>query len=314
MGVACHPGTSYPSNAISIKLYPLDFDEFLLANNQEKLLKKVASEERIANSDHLILKKWYENYLFVGGMPQCVITFAETGNINSVREEQQKILTLFERDFIKYAANTETTRRLRELWQNIPAQLVRRIDSHHFSFKYLSKGVSKKEYAMPLMWLEDCGLVILVHKNAEGKRMPLTLYDQNDIFRVHLLDTGLLQAILTETLLTSKKASADLKYIMAEQFAAQELFKTAYRQKLRFWSNDTYEVDFLLECAEGVIPLEIKSGKSCTSKSLSYFCKKYNPPFSIVASLAEENIHGEIKHIPLYSLGHLKKFINFYSS
>ncbi|MBQ7457233.1 MAG: ATP-binding protein [Desulfovibrio sp.] len=315
MGIALHKGTSYPSNADTYRIFPLDFEEFLIALDKKDLVDTIKGLQPISSSDHAHLLDLYQIYTYIGGMPSVVANYIKNKDLKQVRENQKKILAMYEQDFSKYT-DAPTSLRLKELWRSIPNQCIRRKGSKKFNFSIVMDGVKGREYRLPLSWLEDCGLIIPVYQVDEGKKHPLGLYTTNRVFRLTLLDIGLFSTLLSifseKNYFNKNEDTSDIRGILAEQFVAQELFSTLNQNMIYCWSDNKYEIDFLIENSEEIIPVEVKASNIHTSESMKYFCTKYNPHYVVFLSSQIPDMNRKKKCIPIYSAQHMQSFINNY--
>ena len=161
LGVALHPGTSFPVGKVDfMDLYPLNFIEFLNATGNESLIELLEAKdfELITSFKGKyidILKQYY----YVGGMPEAVSNFIETGDYAIVREVQNRLLMAYGQDFSKHAPN-EAVPRIRMLWTSIPAQLAK--ENRKFVYGLIRQGARAREYELAMQWLLDCGLIYKV--------------------------------------------------------------------------------------------------------------------------------------------------------
>jgi len=190
LGIALHQGTSFPVGKVDfLKLYPLSFQEFLMATDMGRFAELLNSRDYSMISG---FKQTYidalKYYYYVGGMPEAVLCFAQTKDVNEVREIQRRILTAYEQDFSKHAPN-EIVPKIRMVWNSIPSQLAK--ENKKFLYGLVREGGRAKEYETAIMWLSDCGLIHKVSRvNSPG--LPLKAYEDLKAFKLFLLDVGLL--------------------------------------------------------------------------------------------------------------------------
>ena len=157
LGVALHKGTSFPVGKVEfMDLYPLSFQEFILAMGKEQYVKL------LDDSDYSMVTTFRQEYIdllkqyfYVGGMPEVVNNFSANKDFNEAREIQGRILDAYEQDFSKHAPYNVVPR-IRMLWNSIPSQLTK--ENKKFIYGLIKEGARAKEYEMALMWLTDCGL------------------------------------------------------------------------------------------------------------------------------------------------------------
>jgi uncharacterized protein len=161
-------------------------------------------------------------YYFLGGMPEAVASFLEQNDYLKVREIQKTILSAYELDFSKHVP-PEIVPRLNMLWNSIPAQLAK--ENKKFIYGAVKTGSRAKDYELALLWLIDCGLVHKVSRVSKPG-IPLKAYEDNNAFKLFLVDVGLLGAISdieARTILEGNRIFEEFKGAMTEQYVLQEL-------------------------------------------------------------------------------------------
>ena len=297
MGVALRPGTSYPGNARTERMFPMTFDEFFNAKKEALKIEE--------NEENLLLA--YREYSLVGGLPECVQLFLETKDFDAVRILQKRIIDIYEGDFAKHIDSSVHAKLIHILWKSIPKQLMRHTGEKHFSFQQIKIHGKRKDYDVPLSWLEDCGLIHLARRIDNAQRVPFSLYESMTFFRIHLLDIGILSALLDvspKLLSVYDFKSSDIRGILAEQFVAQHLVMINNWNKLWFSNENGYEIDFLFYSEKlDIIPIEVKSGKTRISESIKRYKEKYHPHCIIVASArVSQQDDAMYKEIPIYKI------------
>ena len=308
LGITLHPGNSFPVGKVELmNLYPLCFQEFLLAIGEDKLhdLAKSRDWELIrVFKDRLIL--YLKMYFFTGGMPEVVLQFSKDRDFYKVRKLQNDILDSYEIDFSKHIP-VSSLQKVRELWNSIPMQLSK--DNKKFIYKDVRKKATASTFEVSLGWLESCGLVHKVSRVSKPA-LPLKGYQNSGAFKLFLCDIGLLSAMSgldAKTILEGNALFTEFKGALTEQYACQEmkLFKNA---EIAYWTNDsaTAEVDFVLQLDSLIIPVEVKASTNLKAKSLAVYREKFRPKTEIRTSLADYGKTGNLLDIPLYMLGELK--------
>jgi len=313
LGVSIAPGNSFPVGKVDfLKLYPLSFDEFLLAAQEDSLIEYVSDIDSIAPLPEVIAEKFKEHlktYFITGGMPKPVSVWYQTRDINEVEREQKNILLAYENDFAKHAPIAELPR-IRMIWNNIPAQLAK--ENKKFFLGHLKKGARAKEFENALSWLIHSGLVYRIHR-ATAPAIPLSAYDDIKAFKLYLLDTGLLRVkagIPASIVVNGSLIYTEFKGSLSENFALTELISMGLNEP-RYWTSGAQaEVDFLIQAEGNVFPLEIKASVNPKSRSMSVFRDKYKPLLTLRSSLLNLKRDNKMLNIPLYLLFHLNKFIS----
>ena len=286
-----------------IKMYSLDFEEFLWANGinensinglKEYFYQKDFIEDSL-NSHYL---KLLRTFLIVGGMPEVVNNYLSSSNFQEVYSTQQKILKAYEYDIDHYAKNTEKPK-IRNCYYSIPRQLAKEYTK--FQYKTIEKNANARKYENSIEWLIDAGLVKKVN-NLSVPSMPLTAYEKEDEFKIYVSDIGLLTSMYgypTQKALYEDKLTGSAKGGIYENLIFDILVKKGL--KLNYYKNpsNSQEIEFIFENEKGVIPVEVKSSRGQTI-SLNEFIKEFNP--QIAYKLISGNIgqKGNKVTLPLY--------------
>lgn len=304
LGIALHQGTSFPVGKVDfLKLYPLSFKEFLMANDKERFAELLDRQDfQMITSFKQIYIDALKQYYFVGGMPEAVQSFSENKDFNEVREIQKRILLAYEQDFSKHAPN-EIVPRLRMLWNSIPAQLAK--ENKKFIYGLVREGARAKEYEIAIMWLCDCGLVHKVSRvNAAG--IPLRAYEDLKAFKLFVLDVGLLgcmAGLRQHTLLDGNDLFVEFKGALTEQYVCQQL-KNIEDLDIYYYTNDrgSCEVDFVVDTGEKIVPVEVKAEVNLKAKSLKTYREKFLPEISVRTSMADFKKEEWLVNLPLYAV------------
>jgi len=307
LGIALEKETSFPVGQVTfLNLYPLDFNEFLLAKGQKNLAKAIEEQDwELLITLRVLVISLLKQYLFVGGMPESVRTFCETESYNEVREIQQAILQSYEQDFSKHAP-TAIIPRIRMIWNAVVSQLAK--ENKKFIYGILKEGARAKDFELALNWLENYGLIYRVNRINKA-HFPLAAYVDLPVFKVYTLDVGLLSALgnlSAKTLIDNEQLFSEFKGALSEQFVLQELKATGIKN-LFYWANDSgsAEIDFILESENQIYPLEVKSGENLQAKSLKTFWGK-NPEIRCYrTSLSDFREESWMTNIPLYGISQL---------
>lgn len=311
LGVALHEGTSFPVGKVDfIDLYPLNFQEFLLAIGEEKLVTILNEKDWDLISifkDKLI--SYLREYYFIGGMPAAINKYVETKDYKQVRNVQLKLLQAYEEDFSKHAPN-EIVPRLKMLWNSIPAQLAK--ENKKFIYGLIKEGARAKEYELALSWLIDCGLIYKIDR-VNKPNIPLIAYQDTSAFKLYILDVGILGAMTRigeKILLEGNEIFTEFKGSFTEQFVLTEL-KSNKDIPIFYWSAEkaTAEIDFLIQLGTDVIPIEVKASENLQAKSLKTFIEKYQTTKNVRTSMSNYRKEEKLINIPLYSIGIIEKII-----
>lgn len=304
LGIALHGGTSFPVGKVDfLKLYPLSFQEFLMATGNERFTELLEKQDfQMITSFKQTYIDSLKYYYFVGGMPEAVQSFVEEKDFNEVRAIQKRILAAYEQDFSKHAP-VEIVPKIRMLWNSIPSQLAK--ENKKFVYGLVREGARAKEYETAIMWLTDCGLVHKVNRvNTAG--IPLKAYEDLKAFKLYVLDVGLLgcmTGLRQCTLLDGKDLFIEFKGALTEQYVCQQL-KTIQDLNVYYYTNErgSCEVDFIIDTGEQIIPIEVKAEVNLKAKSLRTYRDKYSPEISLRISMADYKREDWLVNLPLYAV------------
>ncbi|MDR0910753.1 MAG: ATP-binding protein [Spirochaetaceae bacterium] len=309
LGIALHPGTSFPVGKVeSLELRPLSFEEFALALGEKRFIDLLKSGDyKLITAFHEQLSELLKKYYFIGGMPEAVVCFTETGDFNAVRKIQKRILETYQEDFSKHAPILIAPR-IKLLWNSLPAQLAR--ENRKFVYGIIKEGARARDYEVALQWLEDCGLIYKVYR-LSIPRLPLPACQDFNAFKIYAVDVGLLSCMAElnpRLLLEGNQLFKEFKGALTEQYVLQEL-KTMPDIQTYYWSADkgTAEVDFVLGSGTrflpgDAIPLEVKAERNLQAKSLKSYSEQFKPELAIRTSLSEYHETKAFADVPLYAI------------
>ena len=305
LGLAVNRGHySFPVGKVDmLNMYPLNFEEFLLATGNETLSEMIresyAAASPLPQPFHSRAMDLYRQYLVVGGYPDAINRFVETGDYNLVRATQATIANAYLADMSKYATPTDTVKSI-AVYNSVTSQLAK--ETTKFQYSVVDKKARSKSYEMALEWLKAANVVLTSVKITEG-RYPINLYEDLSTFKIYYSDVGLFTMksnMSPEKILQNLDLSDRARGVLAECFVASEL--VAKGTALHYWeSANSAEVDFIVQNEDGVIPIEVKSAENVRSKSLRSFVEKYVPRYAIRLSSRNFGFENGIKSIPLYA-------------
>ncbi|MDO5845058.1 MAG: ATP-binding protein [Methanocorpusculum sp.] len=312
LGVALHEGTSFPVGKVEfLDLYPLSFTEFLRAVGKEQFADLIyeCSFDSITTFKDIYISA-LKNYYYIGGMPEVVSDFAQSGDYNKAREIQRRILDSYEQDLSKHAP-VEIIPRIRMIWNSIPAQLSK--ENKKFIYGIIKEGARAKDFELALLWLCDCGLVYKVSR-VTTPHIPLKAYEDFRAFKLFVVDVGLLSCMVSlesSTLVNGDVLFSEFKGALTEQYAAQQMM-IQKDVDVYYWTNDrgNAEVDFIAGVFGKPVPVEVKAETNLKAKSLKTFREKFSPDVSVRLSMADFKIDDGLVNLPLYSAEVLSKVVS----
>ena len=286
------------------EMYPLDFEEFLWASGIEDsvimyLRDCLEKEIPVADALHEKLRSLLLQYAVVGGMPAVVQTFIDTHQMNTVLRLQRGILSDYEDDMVKYADKKDKPH-IRECFQSIPRQLSK--ENKKFQYSIVKKGSTAAKFAGSLQWIEDAGIIRRCY-NLSLPELPLDGNSIQDIFKVYMVDNGLLIAMLEDgTQFDVLQGNLyGYKGAIFENLAADILTKMG--RKLYYFHKDSgLEIDFVIRYKGQCTLLEVKAstGNTKSTKTILNHPEKYHVGCAIKVGDYNVGRTGNILTLPFY--------------
>ena len=295
---------SFPVGKVDMKnLCPMDMEEFMLAMGEKSLVEQIkkcfAANTPLPAALHDAAMMLYRQYLIVGGMPECVMQFAQTKDYILVRHTQDTILVSYLNDMSKYN-NLNEIKKTRLAYDNITVQLSKK--NTRFQYKLVKKGGRASEFENAIEWLCLSGIVSQVYKVEQIKK-PLENYRDIDAFKIYVSDLGLLCAkkdLVANDVLYMVEELNDFKGGMAENHVNVQLVINGYNTY--YWeSKRGAEIDFVIQREGKLIPIEVKSADNTKAKSLKVYMETYKPDYAIKLSAKNFGFEDGKKTVPLYA-------------
>ena len=300
-----------------IEMYPLDLLEFFeaIGIGADVISQLQTCFEEKKPVDDFIHKKMLEAirlYIIVGGMPAVVQKYLDTNNLRKVYEEQRGIIRTYKRDITKYDHDHKL--QIEEIYNLIPSELNAK--TKRFILKELNEKARFSKYEDSFLWLRDAGVAIPAY-NVEEPRVPLLLNKQRNLFKLFLNDVGLLAAMYggnIQARLLSPNPNINFGSVF-ENLVAQELyahgFSEAQQHSLYYFNSKKQgELDFVVEYAGNVLPIEVKSGKDYVRhNALNNVINNTDYEISQAYVLCNNNISvdGKIVYLPIYMITFMGK-------
>lgn len=305
LGVAVNRAQfSFPVGKVDIKtLYPMDIEEFMLAMGEAELIAQIKAcfetNTPMPAALHDAAMGLYRRYLVVGGMPECVLQYSQTGDYILVRHLQDSILSSYLNDMSKYN-NLNEIKKTRLAYDNITVQLSKK--NTRFQYKLIKKGGRAAEFENAIEWLCLSGIVSRVYK-ADTVKKPLENYRDIDSFNIYVSDLGLLCAkkeLSADDILYMSPDLDDFKGGMTENYVNIQLSINGYTTY--YWESDRgAEIDFVIQRDGKLIPVEVKSADNTRAKSLNIYMAAYKPEYAIKLSAKNFAFEDNKKIVPLYA-------------
>lgn len=309
-----------PSEERHIRMYPMDFEEFLWAMDNDTMMPIIKDsfikQKPMGQAMHRKAMDYFRQYMIVGGMPQAVTKYIESRDFEAVDRVKRDILTLYREDIMKHSEGNELE--IEAIFDEIPAQLSKH--EKKFRLSDIKTGARMRNYKQPFYWLDDAMIVNTCYNSTEPN-IGLKLNMERKTLKCYMADTGLLlshafdeNGIVSEEIykkLLFDKLSVNSGMLM-ENIVAQMLVSAGH--KLYFFSKssrdnaeDRMEIDFLIAKSKitnkhNISPIEVKSGERYTLSSIRKFIKKYKEQTNIPYVLHTKDLKEEdgIVYLPLY--------------
>lgn len=301
---------SFPVGKVDLlQLHPLSFEEFLWAHGETRLADAIrdayenASDQAFALHDRAM--QLVHEYELIGGMPEIVSAYVANDApgidaVESARNKQQEINVAYLADMAKYATPTETPR-IMAVWNSIPQQLAK--ENHKFQYKLIKSGGRAAIYENAIAWLDAAGIIMRCTQVTEATA-PLKTFENSSSFKIYTADVGLLSAqyeAIPQDLEPATDKAAGFRGGITENYVLQQL--VASDSSVYYWGTTSKaEVEFIARAKQGdVIPIEVKSGRNVTARSLESFRGRYHPPYLVRVSARNFGAGNGIRSIPLYA-------------
>jgi len=305
LGINYKPVTSYPVGyEQELKMYPLDFEEFLWANGVgtdviDTLRHCYQKEQPVPAFIHDQISKFYRQHLVVGGMPNVVQTFIDNADFGNVLNVQRSILTTYRADITNYAGKDQVL--VKRIFDAIPSQLGKQ--DKRFILASLEKGASMRKYEDPTQWLIDAGIAYYSF-NVSDFALPFTATENRRLFKLYMVDTGLLSSLMLKGIqfdvlngnIGVNEGALTENYI-ACSLSSKGIPLHYYDKKSR------QELDFIIEENNQITIIEVKSGSDYKRHASLDAAIKANPEKierSIVFSPYNIESQNDVLYLPLY--------------
>jgi predicted AAA+ superfamily ATPase len=312
-------GIVLPSEERSLKMYPMDFEEFLWATGNETLMdlirKMYEDHKPMGQVFHRQAMDAFRKYMIVGGMPQAVKKYIETKDFDAVDEAKRDILSIYRNDIFNYAGDQAD--KVASIFDQIPSQLSKH--EKKFRLSALKPGAKYRDWDDAFFWLKDARIVNICYNSTEPN-IGLKLNEKRTTLKCYMNDTGLLIShtfdergivssdIYSKLLLEKLEVNEGM---FMENMVAQML--TSSGHNLYFFSNSSenaeerMEIDFLLQkdkvtSRHNIRPIEVKSGKNYTLSSLNKAMRKFSEHLTTptVIHTSDLKIENNITYLPIY--------------
>ncbi len=296
-----HEGFSFPVGKVDhLEMYPVSFSEFLEQKDAGlyRYYQSITSLAPIPDVFFERLSQAFTAYRISGGMPEAAMKMLSLDKVG-VETVLGNILKDYSFDFVKHAT-PQLANRISHVWNSLPSQLAK--ENRKFIYQLVRPGARAREYEDALIWLKNAGLLYKVSLCATPQ-LPLKSYEDLSIFKMYCLDIGLLRVLAemdADIYLNDHPGFKEFKGALVENYVLQSLITQGINCS-RYWaSGNKAEVEFIIQHASQVIPIEVKSGMSVTGRSLMEYNKKYSPELRIRFSMLNLKKDDNLINIPLF--------------
>lgn len=315
LGIALAKPSSFPVGKVHfMQVDPMTFTEFLQANGDNNLvhyLEMVDSLNPIPDAFFNPLCEKLKMYFITGGMPEAVLMWTQARDSNATQSALSEIIDAYARDFAKHP-NISEFPKISMIWKSVPSQLAK--ENKKFIYKVVKEGARAREYEDALQWLVNARLVHKIYRsNAPG--LPVAAYDDLSAFKIYLVDVGLLRQLaqLAPTIFgDGNRLFTEFKGALTENYILQSLIPQ-FEVMPRYWSqnNPPYEVDFLIQRENDIIPIEVKSAANVASRSLRKFKELFPDEVKLRVRFSLDNLKldNDVLNIPLFMADSADKLI-----
>ena len=311
LGITLGQGQSFPVGKVQfLTLYALSFSEFLSQCDikLDGYLKKINKIESIPDLFFSSIKDNFKKYLITGGLPAVAQIFLDTKDFSKADVVLNDLIRSYELDFAKHPVMKDIAK-ISFVWHSLPSQLGR--ENKKFVYQLVKPGARAREYEDAIRWLEQAGLVYRVSL-CKTPKLPLSAYDDLSAYKIYLFDVGILRKLskLDSIAFTEgNRLFVEFKGALLENYILQSLIPQ-FEVIPRYWSSgNEAEVDFIIQLKNQIIPIEVKADENVRSRSLTFFCKKYQPTLRIKYSLKNLSYKDGLLNIPHFLADYTKELI-----
>ena len=299
---------SYPVGMVNLlDIFPLTFEEFLEATDAPLFAyyEGIHKEQQIEEIFHNRLLEAYKNYLFIGGMPECVSSWLKHKDPAKIAQIQRELIEVYENDFSKHNGKVNSGRILM-VFRSIVTQLAK--SNEKFMYGAVREGARARDFEEAIEWLVSAGMLNRIY-NVSKLEHPLSAFDKLDQFKLFLFDTGLLKQMAgIDNSAILLKSTYQFKGQLTENYVLQQL-RGQFDVMPRYFSSRNGEIDFVLQCGMDIIPVETKGGEDKSAPTFKKYVADNHPQYAVRFSKMGYRKDGNITNIPLYLVGKTKELL-----
>ncbi|MBE6590748.1 MAG: ATP-binding protein [Ruminococcaceae bacterium] len=290
---------SYPVGMVNLlDIKPLTFDEFLEASDESlfEFYQSVTKEQQIEAIFHNRLMEAYNNYLIIGGMPECVSSWIKYKDPAKISQIQRELIQIYENDFSKHNGKVNSGRILM-VFRSIVTQLAK--SNEKFMYGAVRDGARARDFEEAIEWLVSAGMLNRVY-NVSKLEHPLSAFEKLDQFKLFVFDTGLLKHMAgIDNSAILLKADYQFKGPLTENYVLQQLCGQ-YDVAPHYYSERSGEIDFVVQYGTTIIPIEAKGGEDKSAPTFKKYISEHQPEYAVRFSKRGYRKDGYITNMPLY--------------
>ena len=299
---------SYPVGMVNLlDIFPLTFEEFLEATDAPLFAyyEDIHKEQQIEEIFHNRLLEAYNNYLIIGGMPECVSSWLKHKDPAKIAQIQRELIEVYENDFSKHNGKVNSGRILM-VFRSIVTQLAK--SNEKFMYGAVREGARARDFEEAIEWLVSAGMLNRIY-NVSKLEHPISAFDKLDQFKLFLFDTGLLKQMAgVDNSAILLKSTYQFKGPLTENYVLQQL-RGQFDVMPRYFSSRNGEIDFVLQCGMDIIPVETKGGEDKSAPTFKKYVADNHPQYAVRFSKMGYRKDGNITNIPLYLVGKTKELL-----
>ena len=299
---------SYPVGMVNLlDISPLTFDEFLDATDEPlyAYYQSITKEQQIEELFHNRLMEAYNNYLIIGGMPECVASWVKYKDPTRVAQIQKELVQIYENDFSKHNGKVNSGRILM-VFRSIVTQLAK--SNEKFMYGAVREGGRARDFEEAIEWLVSAGMLNRVY-NVSKLEHPLSAFEKLDQFKLFVFDTGLLKYMAgIDNSAILLKTDYQFKGPLTENFVLQQLCGQ-YEVAPHYYSERSGEIDFVIQYGTSIIPVEAKGGEDKSAPTFKKYVSEHQPEYAVRFSKRGYRKDGYITNMPLYLARKMKELL-----
>lgn len=299
---------SFPVGMVNLhNIFPLGFDEFLSATDSTLFAyyQSIQKEQHIEEIFHNRLMDACNNYLIIGGMPECVASWVKHKDPARISQIQRELIEIYENDFSKHNGKVNSGRILM-VFRSIAVQLAK--SNEKFMYGAVREGGRARDFEEAIEWLVSAGMLSRVY-NISKMEHPLSAFDKLDQFKLFVFDTGLLKHMAgIDNSAILLKTDYQFKGPLTENYVLQQL-RGQFDVEPRYFSDKNSEIDFVLQYGTEIIPIESKGGEDKAAPSFKKYISDHHLAYALRYSKRGYRKDGSITNLPLYLAGKTRELL-----